>query len=173
RPLRSRETIPSPRPAIFVTMFTVWDAACCAVRDRIASQVDLETTNLIAISPTPVAVAAPTLLSAYNPAPRIGLSPILPGSFNETPPVESAAASLHSDQSQELQRYLRLCFGLCSVSVSGFSKNYQERLLPSLVLPVPIDRPALEASSSPLATRTRRQASRHFYRQAKHDQFSP
>src|SRR5438093_8555589 len=92
RPLRSRVTIPSPRPASFVTNFMVWDAACCAVRDCIASQADLETTNLIAISPTPVVVAAPILLSAYNPAPRIGLSPILPGSFNETPPVESAAA---------------------------------------------------------------------------------
>src|SRR6266699_1820884 len=92
RPFRSRDTIPSPLPANVVTSLTVLEAAPCAVDDRIASQTDFDTTSLIAISPTPVAVAAPSLLSAYNPAPRIGLSPILPGNFKETPPVESAAA---------------------------------------------------------------------------------
>src|SRR5207245_8883391 len=92
RPCLSQSTIPTPLPASFVTMFTVRDAAVWAVGDHTASHADSDTTSLIAISPRPVAVAAPTLLSAYNPAPRIGLSPILPGNFKDTPPVESAAA---------------------------------------------------------------------------------
>src|SRR5436309_2355032 len=154
-------------------MFTVWDAACCAVRDCIASQADLETTSLIAISPTPVAVAAPILLSAYNPAPRIGLSPILPGNFNETPLWNPRRPGLHSGQSQEPQQYLRVCSGLCFVVVSDFSKNCLGRLFPSLVLPVSIDRLAREASSSPLATQTPLPTYWHFCRRAKHDRFSP
>ena len=59
---------------------------------RIMSQIVFEMTSFIATSPTPVAVAAPALLSAYSPEPICGVSPILPGIFKATPPVDEAAA---------------------------------------------------------------------------------
>src|SRR3954462_8580863 len=43
--------------------------------------------TLMFASPRPVDPAAPTVLSQYWPAPMIGESPILPGSFQESPLV--------------------------------------------------------------------------------------
>src|SRR2546425_11287779 len=62
----------------------------------IRSHAVFEITSLIACSPIPVAVAARDSLFAQSPAPSIALSPILPGSLSETPPVEQAAAKFPS-----------------------------------------------------------------------------
>src|SRR2546428_13973083 len=61
---------------------------------------------------------------------------------------------------------------LLRISFRFFGKSPRTPF-PSVVLPVSIDRLAREASSSCLATQTPRRASRHFFRQAVHDQFSP
>jgi len=70
---------------------------------------------------TPVAVAAPSVV-AYSPAPRSGCRDSA-GNFNETPPVESATASLQSDQLRALPLCLQEAWGLCSVLVQVLEKS--------------------------------------------------
>src|SRR5207245_10290656 len=134
--LRSRGTIPNPLPSSLFTFLTVWDAACCAVKACIASQADLETTSLMAISPTP-------RHRPWNPR----------------------QLSLRFDLLRAPPLYLQVGCGLCSGVVSGFSKSRQDPPSPAVVLPVSIDGLARQSSGFPLATQTRPPAVRHCYGQ--------
>src|SRR3990170_4498688 len=73
---------PRPRSAAF------WGAPPSGSR----SYTNLERTCLMISSPIPVTETAPCG-PEYKPAPRIGESPTRPGSMNDVPPVELAAAN--------------------------------------------------------------------------------